>query len=78
MIVMSEFFAMGGYGVYIWSAFGISAAILAAVAVQSHRQLKSVEKEFSLLTTNEAAGVDADPPAPGLSPMEGKSNEAQT
>ena len=47
MIVMSEFFAMGGYGVYIWSAFGISAAILAAVAVQSHRQLKSVEKEFA-------------------------------
>jgi|GEM_PF-1678934 len=78
MIIMSEFFAMGGYGVYIWSAFGISAAILAAVAVQSHRQLKSVEKEFALLTTNEAADVDADPPAPGSSPMEGKSNETQT
>lgn len=26
---MSEFFAMGGYGFYVWGAYGISALIVA-------------------------------------------------
>ncbi len=25
----SEFFAMGGYGVYVWSSYGFAAAVLA-------------------------------------------------
>ncbi|TMH23194.1 MAG: heme exporter protein CcmD [Betaproteobacteria bacterium] len=26
---MSEFFAMGGYGFYVWGAYGVSFALLA-------------------------------------------------
>ncbi len=29
MIEINEFIAMGGYGAYVWSAFGISAVVLA-------------------------------------------------
>ncbi|WP_319380779.1 heme exporter protein CcmD [Thiomicrorhabdus sp.] len=38
---MQEFFAMGGYGAYVWSAFGISAFILLINLLQpvlQHRQ----------------------------------------
>lgn len=27
---MSEFFAMGGYALYVWGAYGLTAAVLAA------------------------------------------------
>lgn len=26
----SDFFAMGGYGLYVWGSFGVTAAVLAA------------------------------------------------
>ena len=26
----SEFFAMGGYGLYVWGSFGVTAAVIAA------------------------------------------------
>ncbi|WP_228767003.1 MULTISPECIES: heme exporter protein CcmD [Thiomicrorhabdus] len=38
---MQEFFAMGGYGSYVWSAFGISFLIILINLVQpalQHRQ----------------------------------------
>ena len=30
---MSEFFAMGGYGVYVWGAYGVTFALLAIEVV---------------------------------------------
>lgn len=27
---MSEFFAMGGYGLYVWGSFGVTAALMLA------------------------------------------------
>ncbi|MEM7467710.1 MAG: heme exporter protein CcmD [Pseudomonadota bacterium] len=37
---LSDFFAMGGYAEYVWSAFAISAIVIVAnvVASQSHRR----------------------------------------
>lgn len=32
---MSEFFAMGGYAGYIWSAYGISALVLIGLTLES-------------------------------------------
>ena len=29
----SEFFAMGGYGLYVWGAYGVTAVLLAAELV---------------------------------------------
>jgi heme exporter protein D len=34
---MAEFFAMGGYGVYIWPAYGVSVLTLAVAVIASLR-----------------------------------------
>lgn len=45
----SEFFAMGGYALYVWLSYGISLLVLAAVMlapVLRHRQIKrEIERE---------------------------------
>jgi heme exporter protein D len=40
MSIISEFFAMGGYGAFVWSGFGITALLMVAevVIVRSQRQ----------------------------------------
>ncbi|MEK9678277.1 MAG: heme exporter protein CcmD [Rhodospirillaceae bacterium] len=43
----SNFFAMGGYGEFIWPAFVISAIALIGVAVQSYRFLNQTEQELN-------------------------------
>lgn len=43
---MSEFFNMGGYAVWVWGAYGISAAGLIGMLLWSVRTLKMREKEF--------------------------------
>jgi heme exporter protein D len=38
----SEFLSMGGYGVYVWTSYGIAAVVLVAslaIPVQKHRLL---------------------------------------
>jgi len=51
---LQEFFAMGGYGFYVWTAYGITLAVLAAnlmIPVMQRKQwlrrqlLKSKRKE---------------------------------
>lgn len=37
---MAEFFDMGGYALYVWTAYGVSAAALIWLAVSSRKQLK--------------------------------------
>lgn len=37
---MNEFLAMGGYGAYVWSAVGLTLAVLAANALWARRRLK--------------------------------------
>ncbi|MFP6710248.1 MAG: heme exporter protein CcmD [Rhodospirillales bacterium] len=51
---MSEFFSMGGYGSFIWAAFGLSAVVLIGLFVQSQRFLKTSEAELSALQDREA------------------------
>ncbi len=41
---MTAFFSMGGYGGYVWSAWGISIAILGFLLWQSYRKRKALEK----------------------------------
>jgi len=55
---MSTFFAMNGYGFYIWTAYGVSALVLAIelLALRSHR--RSVLAEASV-TVPDDAGDDA-------------------
>ena len=46
---MQEFFSMGGYAVYVWVSYGLSAVVLLALLVTSVRGFKSTEAEFQRL-----------------------------
>ena len=35
---VAEFFAMGGYGLYVWGAYGLTAALLAFEAWSARRR----------------------------------------
>jgi len=39
---MSEFFAMGGYGFYVWGAYGVTALLLAAEVIAVARRRRSL------------------------------------
>ena len=40
---------MGGYGAYVWPAWGFAAATLAALAIASIRTMRAREKELAAL-----------------------------
>ena len=42
---MMEFFHMGGYGVYVWSAYGLSALVLVLNVVAAHKRNLRVRQE---------------------------------
>lgn len=44
---MSEFFAMGGYGAYVWPCFALAAAVL-VWNVMSARRLHERAREYAL------------------------------
>jgi len=43
------FFAMGGYGVYVWPAYGLTAAIMIAFLVTTLRSLRSRQRSLDSL-----------------------------
>ncbi len=47
MSAWREFIAMGGYGVYVWSAYGLSAALLVANLVAALRRERRVLQEIA-------------------------------
>jgi heme exporter protein D len=49
MASFTSYFAMGGYAGYIWSAWGLTALVMAALAVASWRALKSSQRELKTL-----------------------------
>ena len=46
---LSDFFNMGGYGAYIWPAYGVSALVLLALLISSMIGLKADEKTLEML-----------------------------
>jgi heme exporter protein CcmD len=46
---MANFFAMGGYAVYVWPAYGATALVLIVAAVltlQAHRRAKNAARRL--------------------------------
>lgn len=39
---MAEFFSMGGYGFYVWGAYGVTALLLAAEVIAVVRRRRSL------------------------------------
>jgi len=44
---LQDFLAMGGYGAYVWPAFGISALVLGWLLVSSLRRLRGLERALA-------------------------------
>jgi len=49
MLTLNEFLDMGGYGVFVWPSYGVSAVILISLIVLSLRHLRKVERELKPL-----------------------------
>jgi heme exporter protein D len=54
---LMSFLAMGGYAAYVWPAFGITAFVLAALALASLRSLRAREQVLEGLQRNAEAAV---------------------
>ena len=46
----SEFFNMGGYGLYVWGSYGMAALVLAFNVLAACRRVKSVRRELEETT----------------------------
>ena len=51
---MSEFFAMGGHGFYIWVSFGVTALFMIVEVIAVMRGRKTVLKQLARLARAEA------------------------
>ena len=51
---MSEFFAMGGHGFYIWMSYGITALFMIIEVIAAVRSKKTVLKRLARLARAEA------------------------
>jgi heme exporter protein D len=52
MNALRDYLDMGGYAVWVWSAYGISAASLIGLFAWSLRTWRAREKEFAALKGN--------------------------
>ena len=46
---MNEFLAMGGYGAFIWPAYGAAALLLAGLVILSWKSMRRREAQVELL-----------------------------
>jgi heme exporter protein D len=49
---IETFFAMGGYGVYVWPAYALTAAIMVAFLISTLRSLRSRQRSLKHLEAN--------------------------
>ena len=60
---MTEFFAMGGYGVYVWTAYGVSLLALVGVGVWPLLALRALVRDLKRRRGGDnPAGTVADTP----------------
>jgi heme exporter protein D len=53
---LARFFAMGGYGGFIWPAFGVTVLVMAALLIQSLCSLHERQSTLSALQAEVAFG----------------------
>lgn len=61
---MSDFFAMGGYGAYVWPAFGFAGAVLLGLLLQSWRTARRRAAELEQLRADLRPGRAGRPRRP--------------
>ena len=50
---LSEFFSMGGYGFYVWGAYGVTAALLALEVVAVRARFRAARRSARAQETGE-------------------------
>jgi heme exporter protein D len=55
---MAAFFEMGGYGAYVWPAYGLAAVVLIGLLAASLRALRARETALKAFDGGPAAGDD--------------------
>jgi len=55
MEAIAEFFTMGGYAVYVWPSYAVTAVVLIGMLVSSLRLLKTTEDTFNTLKSEKEA-----------------------
>lgn len=53
---MTQFFEMGGYAAFVWPAYGVAAAVLIGLLVQSLRDLRKHAAELAALGGDSKVG----------------------
>ena len=57
---MAEFFAMGGYGVFVWGSYGVTALLLAAELVLLIRRRRTILQRLGRISKKKiGAGHEA-------------------
>ena len=51
---MTEFLQMGGYGAFIWSAYGLAVLVMGGLVVATLRSLRSQERQLAALEATKA------------------------
>jgi heme exporter protein D len=46
---LAAFVAMGGYGAFVWPAFGLTAVVMAGLAILSLRRLRAEERDLAAI-----------------------------
>ncbi len=44
---LETFFAMGGYGAFVWSAFAVTALVMGWMLIATVRRLRGLERKLS-------------------------------
>ena len=57
---MIEYLSMGGYARFVWPAFAVAAAVMAALALVSRRTLRARQAELEALRSARAAAQAGD------------------
>ena len=63
---MSEYFAMGGHAVFVWSAYGVATIVMVAMLLVSVRSLRRQQQAVRLLEEARGRAGDEPPPATAL------------
>ncbi|HAT36107.1 MAG TPA: heme exporter protein CcmD [Rhodospirillaceae bacterium] len=58
MTGLDEFLAMGGYGGFIWAAYGVAALVLVGLLIQSRHALKRHQNLLRQLRAARRANYD--------------------
>lgn len=56
---VGEFLAMGGYALYVWPTFGLAAAVLAGLWLDSRARLAAAERDLAAAEQLRESGRDA-------------------